>query len=592
MNGRVEILFATLVAMQRTENKIAEAVGEIEEVDHLTKGLASLQEKYDTIFDSLDEETQSHINLVNLDGDANTRDLMRSFDLTKGEMPEFIEDEVIRKAIESEGYDYDDIIKGRINTANLTPVRREIRTADGRTYLKTVWVKKEEMSTASHRGRKFLAQHELEKTMRVGDKIKARFLGWSSGTEYLSDKLEIKSINKAKGYIVAKFTEDAFAVKVGGGMGTYKYGPSAGHAQGKEIRIPLTSSKDWNEKTSFEPKPVPAGPRTINNITEVSVGDKVLTKIDGDVKEVTVKYIHPNGDFIKVRTADGRDLRRTLNKIKLPGGPAETKEDKRLSDKIIKKLKRDGVSINLGENPTPADIRKIEAFNTLFPGYDLDEWVADTKKVVQEAIGVSAVSDTSFNIQINDDGTFGITVRKDSGRGGEFKMTRSFSKMSNGKTSVYHALFTMSPSLQSSGLGKKMFKALYKQYRNSHIAQIKVSANIDVGGYAWGQYGFTASKSDAESMARRFTAGKRNSKVPGYQISSIDRITAQERLRDFYREPENANARFPMHLLCTIGPNHKAGKIAMLGTSWRGEIDLTNPEQKAHFENYIGMSGT
>ena len=591
MKDRVEILFATLVAMQRTENKIAVATGGVEETDHLTKGLVSLQGKYDTIFDSLDEDTKAHVNLVNLDGDANTLDLMRSFDLTKGEMPEFIEDEVIRKAIKSEGHDYDDIIKGRLNTANLTPVRREVRTADGRVYLKTVWVKKEEMSQATQRGRKFLAQHELEKTMRPGDKIKARFLGWSSGQEYLSDKLEIKSIDKAKGYIVAKFTEDAYAVKVGGGMGTYKYGPSASHAQGKEIKIPLTTSKEWNEKTSFEAKPIPAGPRTINNITEISVGDKVLTKDGGETKEVEVKYIHPNGDFIKVRTSDGRDLRRTLNKIKLPGGSAETKEGKRLSDKIIKKLRRDGVSINLGENPTPSDVRKMEAFNSLFPGYDLDEWVADTKKVVNETISTSAADNTNFIISINDDGTFGITVRKDSGAGGSFKMNRTFSKMPNGRTSVYHALFTMSTNLQGSGLGKKMFKALYKQYRNSNIAQIKVSANIDVGGYAWGQYGFTANKSTAEEMARRFTAGKRSPKVPGYQISSTDRITAQERMRDFYRE-NPATTRFPMHLLCTIGPNHKAGKIAMLGTSWGGEIDLTNPEQKAHFENYIGMSGT
>ena len=583
MSNNVEILFATLVAMQKTQAKIES--GEFAETGHLEKGLVSLQEKYDTIHKGLDEDIQKRLTFMNLDGDANTRDLLRSFELAKGEMPEFHEEAVIEQILKEQGHSLDDLEKGRVNIANLQPVRREIRTRDGRVYYKTVYVKKEEMSPTSNRGRRFLAQHEYENSMRVGDKIKAHFLGWSSGTEYMSDKLEIKKIDKTNGFIIAKFTENHKAVKVGGGMGTYEYGPSASHAQGREIKIPLTASKDWSEKMSFMKyeKPAPVGPVKVTSIDQISVGDKVKTKIGGSLQEVEITYIHPRGQFAKVKDSEGNVTRKSLSKLMI--APPKNPADRLLSDKKVAKLRRDGVSINISANPSSSDLAKMQKFNEKFPGYDLDEWATETREVIKQTLGARAAESTSISVSINTDGTFSLSVSNNSPR---LQMDRRFSE-SRGKTGVYHALFKVAPDKQGTGIGKKLFQALYRQYRESGINEISVSANIDVGGYAWGRYGFTCDKSTAESLARRFTAGKTNSKVRGYAITTRDRITAQERLREFYRE-NPSDARFPVNLLSSIGPDNKAGKVALLGTSWGGKIDLTNQEQRTYFENYIGMA--
>jgi len=121
------------------------------------------------------------------------------------------------------------------------------------------------------------------------------------------------------------------------------------------------------------------------------------------------------------------------------------------------------------------------------------------------------------------------------------------------------------------------------------IKKISVSANINVGGYAWGRYGFTAGNAQAERYVRSFEQNVGREKA-GYTITREDAQTA----RRVYEDWTNANgsdARFPMNLLCCIGTNNKAGKGILLNTSWSGELNLTNTRQRTHFENYIGFSG-
>ena len=165
-------------------------------------------------------------------------------------------------------------------------------------------------------------------------------------------------------------------------------------------------------------------------------------------------------------------------------------------------------------------------------------------------------------------------------------MTRAFNAE---RQSVYHQYFTLDSSFQGSGIGKNLFKALYKQYKSAGIKSIGVGANISVGGYAWGRYGFTSTRETARNYVRQFerNVGRRRG---GSTISQLDASKAQRVFDDFYND-HRADERFPMNLLCCIGTNNKAGKGILKGTSWGGKLDLTNTAQRSHFENYIGFSG-
>lgn len=575
MRDQVEILFATLVAMRNIEKSEDTSIDE----------LISLRANYSDIYKGLDPDIQHKVDLVNFDGDAHTSDLMRSYDILKGEMPEHFEEEVIMKAFASEGNDPELLKAGRINIANLTPVRRKIQRKDGRTYYKTVYIKREEMSTATNRGRAFLAQNAVEQDMSVGDKVMARFVGWSTGTEYVTDKLEIKEIKDDS--VILKFTENTKPKKAdGSGVSGFTYGPGARYDQGREITIPRVKSSEWKESTSFQKKPEPRVTDTrIRSSSELSVGDKVIAKVGGSLKEVKVSYIHPRGEFVKVETLDGKKYRRTPTSLKRRNVDVEKKK-KKLDDRAVRKLKEGGAHINISTAFTRADLERIESFNNHFEGFDLEEFVTDMRKIMKEEIGPRESDALNMDFNISPGGNWQMSLR-----GGGLTMDRRFRVTSNGQTSVDHSYFKIDAAHQGSDAGKKMFKALYKQYRNAGIAKISVHANIDVGGYAWGRYGFTCTKATAESLAHsRFTVGRTSGHIEGYRISATDQVNARETIRDFYRTNPSSR-RFPVDLLCNTGPGRKAGKVALIRSDWRGELDLTNEAQRAHVENYIGFSG-
>ncbi len=531
------------------------------------------------LFADLSDEDQNILSFINLSVGANTCDLMRSYDIAKGEMPIVAEDAVIRKALELQGCSEEEFEKGTLNIANLTPVRRQVTTRDGRTYIKTVWKKKEEVDRSTPKGRAFLQQREAENTVAVGDKVDVKLKGWSSGKKYKAKGLEVAEIHDD--YIIAKFTapQKPKAAERGGVDSSYEYGPNDSHEEGRQVKIPRTDNAAWNKDVSFAVAKVrDTAPKPVTDISQISVGDKVLTKIGSNMEEVEIKYIHPGGDFVKVRTADGRDLRRSHTRLSKPGTGGKKKG---MDDEIADDLEAGGVDLS---GTTPSN---IAAFNTHMGEMSLTEWVEDTRKGISESLGARAASNAKIRIVLTNSG-FKVSVDC---RTPYLEMRRNFNYQ---KMSVYHALFKVDADKQGTGVGKKMLSALYKQYKAAGLKKIDVSANIDVGGYAWARYGFTAPKNQAESMLRNFRTGNTSPKVPGKTITSRQQAKATEIFRDFYRNNPDSK-RFPMNLFASIGSNNPskggvAGKIAMLGRSWDGSIDLRDTEQRTYFENYLGFS--
>lgn len=167
-------------------------------------------------------------------------------------------------------------------------------------------------------------------------------------------------------------------------------------------------------------------------------------------------------------------------------------------------------------------------------------------------------------------------------KAGGVKVTRSFFVDREGDLVVDHDLFTVPKDMQGKGFSKAIMRALYKHYQEAGVKKIKVFANIDVGGYTWGRYGFSVKNKlaadnviyDARQQARRM--GRR----PTSASNMFAR--AQKVIDDFYQSHSESTP-FPMNLLA----DKPYGKELLKGLDWSGQIDPTNPTQRKVFEDYM-----
>lgn len=88
---------------------------------------------------------------------------------------------------------------------------------------------------------------------------------------------------------------------------------------------------------------------------------------------------------------------------------------------------------------------------------------------------------------------------------GEFR--RDYSYDANGELVAHHASLTIDPKIQGSGFAEQFNANLIDWYRRSGIKQVRLSANIDVGGYAWARAGYEfADQYAADDITARLTA--------------------------------------------------------------------------------------
>jgi hypothetical protein len=148
------------------------------------------------------------------------------------------------------------------------------------------------------------------------------------------------------------------------------------------------------------------------------------------------------------------------------------------------------------------------------------------------------------------------------------RLVRSF-YVRDGKRYVEHELFTLPKALQGNGMSKDVLSTFYKQYEKAGINNISIHANIDVGGYAWGKYGFSAEKKSAEGILNSMK-GK-----PFFK-------DAQTIFNRHFKEDPYTKV-FPMDKWA----NTKFGKDMLLESDWNGGLNLADKEQKTIFESYL-----
>ena len=150
------------------------------------------------------------------------------------------------------------------------------------------------------------------------------------------------------------------------------------------------------------------------------------------------------------------------------------------------------------------------------------------------------------------------------------RLSRKFYKTGN-KIECYHAGFTIDPSLQGKGISEQVFAKLYAEYQRMGVDVLTVDANLDVGGYTWTRYGFTADSGIALD----------------YAIEFQEKTKSREmwlKWEEFYNT-HNEKTPFPMNLFSEV----EGAKDFFAGRKWKGVLDLRNAEQTRVFKEYIGV---
>jgi len=109
------------------------------------------------------------------------------------------------------------------------------------------------------------------------------------------------------------------------------------------------------------------------------------------------------------------------------------------------------------------------------------------------------------------------------------------------KKSAYSSFFELNRSKTGGDVGKKVLAGNVETYQQLGIEKVKVSANIDVGGYAWAKYGYVPTQDSWDtlraSLARTLT-GSSSSAIPAsdntYEADSWDMLSSdvQDDVRD------------------------------------------------------------
>ena len=157
--------------------------------------------------------------------------------------------------------------------------------------------------------------------------------------------------------------------------------------------------------------------------------------------------------------------------------------------------------------------------------------------------------------------------------GETFEFRRSFIRNDKNDVHVYHDYLEMPEVVQGKGLGKSLLSEFYREYKRIGVKHLSLKANIDVGGYAWARYGFSAKLEDVEQILIQ---------------SKMARVADKEKALAIFKNWREQNPKeeyFPMNLIA----REEYGKNLLIGSHWNGILNLTDKNATNYFEKYLGF---
>lgn len=164
---------------------------------------------------------------------------------------------------------------------------------------------------------------------------------------------------------------------------------------------------------------------------------------------------------------------------------------------------------------------------------------------------------------------------------------------------AYHDVLELAPSAQGSNIAKRILAGQVHVYQNMGINRIDLSANVDIGTYAWAKYGFLPKNWDAfaaalESRVRQWVGQGKITPYTGQELTNVLKIKDPTAIWAFADStaPVNSgyvNRKGPMHDISFKDPAAKQIMIeeGKLGNFWKGSLDLTDPVSMDRFNAYV-----
>jgi hypothetical protein len=159
---------------------------------------------------------------------------------------------------------------------------------------------------------------------------------------------------------------------------------------------------------------------------------------------------------------------------------------------------------------------------------------------------------------------------------------------------VHHNLLDLGENVQGNDVGKNLLKSQVDLYNKMGLNSVHLNANIDIGSYAWARYGFEPENAREWGKIQRFG----HTRLSDYFEQQLPQdIVDQARNLLNSKDPRAvyilANLRTPVNIRWEdMGEikNPTLGKGLLIHSAWQGKLDLTNPEQMARFNSYVGTN--
>jgi hypothetical protein len=171
--------------------------------------------------------------------------------------------------------------------------------------------------------------------------------------------------------------------------------------------------------------------------------------------------------------------------------------------------------------------------------------------------------------------------------GHEFYIKRT---INNGVVS--HDYFKIDQKLQGNDFGKQLFRNQISLYKKLNVKKIEVHANIDVGGYAWAKYGFTAKK---DSYIYNQTIDRTRRFADELSVWDVQTKRALHALANNWET--RLKREFDPKMIweiadCNIKVPHgnktiSFGKKILMDSNWWGDLDLQDSDCSERLYRYV-----
>jgi hypothetical protein len=146
-----------------------------------------------------------------------------------------------------------------------------------------------------------------------------------------------------------------------------------------------------------------------------------------------------------------------------------------------------------------------------------------------------------------------------------------------------HDFLELNDDAQAAGIAKSLLRNQIDTYRAIGINHVNLTAGLNVGGYSWAKYGFLPDETAWRGLQTDLRDRMRYLRMDNDVRVGVEHLIESENPIALWRL---SDMRQPVHR--TISNDQvPAGKGLLLGQTWKGSLDLTNPEQMKRFDVYV-----